>query len=39
LESVLSRQAGRGGLQYRDLVIQQLQSLQARGDQQTTVYH
>jgi hypothetical protein len=39
LESVLAREAGRGDARYRQLVLEQLQSLQARGDQTPTVYH
>jgi len=40
LESLLSRSAGRGGLQYRELVVAQLRALQARaGHEQPIVYH
>ena len=40
LDTVLSRSAGRGGLQYRDLVVAQLQALRARdGSEPPRVYH
>jgi len=40
LDSVLSRKAGRAGLQYRELVIAQLQALQARGGSPPSmIYH
>jgi hypothetical protein len=32
LDSILSRPAGRGGLQYRELVVAQLQALRARAE-------
>jgi tetratricopeptide (TPR) repeat protein len=39
LDSVLSREAGRGGVRYRELLVEQLQSLQASGNPSATVYH
>jgi tetratricopeptide (TPR) repeat protein len=40
IESVLSRTAGRDGLQYRELVVAQLKALQSRGVQtKPPVYH